>query len=125
MSRLSLIAIPLLTAAALAAATPAFAAKDAACKSTRWSLNLPSGSQDQSTTVVDGAEDRIWRVGVGGLPPGVMLVIEYRNTIGIKGELVLQPGEAQLVEGSTVTMHLRRVSGSGAAAAAGSFNAKC
>jgi hypothetical protein len=126
MSRLSLIAVPLFVAASMAAGTPVWAAKNPACKSSRWSLTLPQGSTDQSTVIIDGAENQIWRVGAGGVPGSAMLIIEYRSTSGIKGELVLQSGAAEFVEGSTVTMHLRRMAPqSGAIAVAGTYGLKC
>lgn len=139
MTRLpSLLAALVLVASPLALGSPAFAknttdkaaaapvARDPACKAAKWSLALPAGSSDQSATIVDGAENKIWRVGVGGLPPSVMLVIEYRSTVGTKGELVLQSGAAQFVEGAAVTMHLRRVSGEGGkVAVAGTYQVKC
>jgi hypothetical protein len=126
MPRISVMALSLLAIASSLTTTPALAAKNPACKASRWSLALPAGSSDESAVIVDGSQDETWRVGVGGVPPGVMLVIEYRSTIGIKGELVLQSGAAQFVEGSRVTMHLRRVSGQGGKVAiAGTYQVKC
>lgn len=129
MLRFSPTALSLLTAAALAGAAaipaPAAAAKDPACKATQWNLALPAGVSDQTVQIIDSAENRIWRVGVGSVPASVMLVIEYGSTVGTSGELVLQSGAAQFVEGARVSMHLRRMSGNAKVAVAGTYQLKC
>lgn len=127
MKRIPVIAAALAAALSTAPVLPASAAaKDPSCKATRWSLALPAGSSDESEVIIDGADNKVWRVGAGGVPPSVMLVIEYRSTNGTKGELVLQSGRAEFVEGSTVTMHLRRVSsGQDKVAVAGTYQVKC
>lgn len=119
-------AAAVLAALAVLPSLPASAAaKDPACRASSWTLSLPPGSSDQSAVIVEGAENHIWRVGVGGMPASVMLVIEYRSTVGTSGELVLQSGAAQFVEGSTVTMHLRRLSGNAKVNVAGTYQVKC
>lgn len=127
MSRIRVTALALAIALAGVPALPAGAAeKNPGCKASKWSLALPAGSSDVSAVIVEGAENQVWRVGVGGVPPSVLLVIEYRSSVGTKGELVLQSGAAQFVEGASVTMHLRRVGGEGGKVAiAGTYQVKC
>lgn len=127
MNRVPVIAAALAAALSTMPILPASAAaKDPSCKSTRWSLALPAGSSDESKVIVDNPDNKVWRVGAGGVPPSVMLVIEYRSTNGTKGELVLQSGRAEFVEGSTVTMHLRRVGGGrDGVSVAGTYQVKC
>ncbi|MCX5512063.1 hypothetical protein C3941_08345 [Kaistia algarum] len=127
LAALVLVASPLATGSAAFAKNAAPVARDPACKASKWTLALPAGSSDESATIVETPENKTWRVGVGGLPPSVMLVIEYKSTVGTKGELVLQSGAAQFVEGASVTMHLRRVGGEGgkAVAVAGTYQVKC
>ena len=119
-----------LAAAALATAAvfgpaAAFAAKDPACKQTRWSLQVPQGMSEGEAVIIQSPENHVWRVGVGGVPADAMLIIEYRSTVGSKGEVVLSSGAAELVEGATVTMRLKRDSSLKGVAVAGTWNMKC
>jgi len=103
----------------------AFAAKDPACKQTRWTLQVPQGMSEGEAVIIESPENHVWRVGVGGVPPDAMLIIEYKSTVGSKGEVVLNSGAAELVEGATVTMRLKRDSSMKGVAVAGTFNMKC
>lgn len=127
MNRIPVIAAAIAAALSTVPVLPASAAaKDPSCQATRWSLSLPAGSSDESKVIIDSPDNKVWRVGAGGVPPSVMLVIEYRSANGAKGELVLQSGRAEFVEGASVTMHLRRVgSGRDGVAVAGTYQVKC
>ncbi len=122
------LAAALVAAAILAAgAGSAEAAKDPACKPTKWTLNLPSGMDQGEAVIAETPENHVWRVGVGGVPADAMLIIEYKSTVGTKGEVVLNPGAAELVDGATITMRLKRggATSQKAIAVAGTYNIKC
>jgi hypothetical protein len=129
--RAPLLAFGLVLVAAAAAppqaeAASKAAAKGGACQGTRWTLTLPAGSSDASAVIMDGQESRIWRVGVGAVPAQAQLVIEYKAPNGTGGEVVLLSGAAELVDGSSVSMHLRRGSaGSGKITVSGLVGPKC
>lgn len=103
----------------------AFAAKDPACKQTKWSLQVPQGMSEGEAVIIESPENHVWRVGVGGVPADAMLIIEYKSTVGSKGEVVLNAGAAELVEGATVTMRLKRDATQKGVAIAGTYNMKC
>lgn len=126
MTRPTLLFATVLAVAALAGPGSASAAKDPACKSTKWTLAVPQGMSEGEAVIVEAPENRIWRVGVGSVPANAMLIIEYKSTVGSKGEVVLNSGAAELVEGSTVTMRLKRGSAASAQlAVAGTYGLKC
>ena len=121
-----LLAAALVTFACLAGAGSAEAAKNPACKPTRWTLTVPQGSAQGEAVIVEVPENHVWRVGVGGVPAAAMLIIEYKSTVGTKGEVVLNSGAAELVDGATVTMRLKRSGDAAKAiAVAGTYNIKC
>lgn len=126
MTRLSLLIGSATIAIAAMAGTAQAAAKDPACKPTKWTLAVPQGMDQADAVIVETPENHIWRVGVGGVPADAMLIIEYRSTVGTKGEVVLNSGAAELVNGSSVTMRLKRGSAAAAKlAVAGTYNIKC
>lgn len=113
---------------AIAAALPAAAktAADPACKPARWTLAVPAGMSEAETQIIEVPEDHIWRVAVNGVPADSMLIIEYTKQVGTKGEVVLNAGGAELVEGTVVSMQLRRSGGKlGATQITGTYNMKC
>lgn len=122
-----LLALAVLASASIVGAgeSQAAAKSGGGCKSSPWSLSVPAGSGTASATIVQAPEDHIWRVGVGRVPQDAMLVIEYESVKGLKGELVLQSGAAQFVEGSSVTMRLQRDAKGGKLAIAGTYQIKC
>lgn len=120
-----LFALAVLASASIAGESQAAAKSGGGCKSSPWSLSVPAGSGAASATILQSPEDHIWRVGVGRVPQDAMLVIEYENVKGIKGELVLQSGAAQFVEGSSVTMRLQRDAKGSKLAIAGTYQIKC
>jgi len=121
-----LLAAAAVSFACLAGGTAAAAAKDPACRPAKWTLSVPQGMSEGEALIAESPENHIWRVGVGGVPADAMLIIEYKSTVGTKGEVVLNSGAAELVQGSSVTMRLKR-SGMGAkgVAVAGTYNIKC
>ncbi len=122
------IAAAVLAACCLAGAGSAeAAAKDPACKPTKWTLSVPQGMDQGEAVIAEAPENHVWRVGVGGVPASSMLIIEYKSTVGTKGEVVLSSGAAELVEGSSITMRLKRSAAAAAkaVAVAGTYNIKC
>ncbi|SHE59113.1 hypothetical protein SAMN02745157_0515 [Kaistia soli DSM 19436] len=127
MTRLAPLLAAAVSIACLAGAgTAEAAAKDPACRPTKWTLSVPQGMSEGQAVIAESPENHVWRVGVGGVPADAMLIIEYKSTVGTKGEVVLNSGAAELVQGSIVTMRLKR-SGMGAkgVAVAGTYNIKC
>jgi hypothetical protein len=117
-----------IVASAFVSAVPASAKApaDPACKPTRWTLAVPAGMSEAETQIVEVPEDHIWRVAANGVPADAMLIIEYKKQVGTKGEVVLNAGGAELVEGTTVSVQLRRTGGKmGAVQISGNYNMKC
>ncbi|MCX5580862.1 hypothetical protein [Kaistia terrae] len=90
--------------------------RDASCKQSRWELK-GAGSK----TIVEGSQDRVWRVSITGVPAKASVVLEYTRANGTKGEVGMPSGYATLVEGSSVRMILTGA----AASVAGTINAQC
>ena len=121
-----LFALAVVPVASLLGTGDSQAAQGAGCKASRWSLSLPQGQASAESVIIDVPENKVWRVSAGRVPANATLVIEYRSTIGTTGEVALDSGGAQLVEGSSVTMRLIRGQAKGAQlAVGGSYQIKC
>lgn len=129
-----LFAPAMISAMPILAETPAIAksrehvegSTDPSCKPAPWTLNLPAGMSQTQTQIISVSDDHIWRVAANSVPADVMLVVEYKKQVGTTGEVVLNSGAAELVEGTTVSVHVRREGGKlGAIVISGVSNMKC